>query len=271
MYFSKDLVRKSFCNLACLDSKGKLGIERTSALMYFLAFSAMKKNNQAMSFDPSYSQGLDNRKTISRQYSKLVTVKNNGSESVDFIQDLGKIEINSPFTPDKKISSNFLTVPLKKASDSDKPQDYPKRPKPLLRLGKVGNVGRWGIEMHPSWQENFHLFLEDRKSKTKYFDLAIVVLRDEEFEGTQSLKEALSELLRKKFSSELSTFWNSKLNWEIKTFKEGTSKWYDKTYPDTFEKFDWLEKKAADHSVKSLSNRILYLENLLRSNNINFK
>ena len=119
-------------------------------------------------------------------------------------------------SPEKRISSNFYTVPLKRASEQTEPFHYPKRPAPLMSLGKAATGVKWGISRHKQWAQNLPGFFSEITGSTYFTDLAVFVFRDSRIpdEHAQSGIEALAFLLKERFSPELSAFWIDKMKKE---------------------------------------------------------
>lgn len=271
-YLSEDLIRKSFLRLKQKKSGGKKGVERTSALMCFLAFDALMKRtgiSPPLNLDPEDSHGKNNRDVLTREFVRLVLVKTIETSACHVI-DLGKIELGGN-PPDKRFSSNFLTVSLKKATKTGECYDYPSRPRnPLMVLGPAATGLTWGMDRHPDWKENLPVFLQERKTKTPFHDLACFVLRqriiDEEAEDlSQALVSGLSEL----FTQELAEFWARKLALE-KVYLEKTDSPFQESLPHPFDDHSWLGDTEQADRVLALNSRINYLEGLLRLHHIAF-
>ena len=275
MWFSAEAVRESFKRLRMSIVEGKIGIERTSALFYFLAFDSSHRSQAPLSFDPETSVGKQNREAFSREYCKLSTLKTLGCGKYLCTDDLGLVTQNGT-SPEKRVSSNFLTVPLKTASQRSAPQNYPKRPLPLLMLGPGLVSCNWGIGIHPDWRENLHKFLSEKITRTPFTDLAIFVLRDDKYETKDSLEKVLSSDLTHRFSEELSTFWIQQIKRESKIFlSQRSANWYSENYHHAFDDEEWIRsvKRVGTREVSrvsSLEKRIVYLEDLLKKNNIPF-
>lgn len=127
-YLNENLIRESFLRLRQNETGGKTGLERTSALMCFLAFDALLKRTSVtppLDFDPEASIGNNNRSGLTREFSRLVQLKN-GSEPYHVI-NLGEVTVGGN-PPEKRFSSNFLTTGMKKATTSATSYDYPTRP-----------------------------------------------------------------------------------------------------------------------------------------------
>lgn len=217
MYLHGDLIRSAFGRLREIDPKEKRGMERTSCLMYFLAFDevAANRGEEAILLDPKSAAGLANRQEYAARYSRLVHI-GFGLEGEDwFVTNLGSVNTEARRTPDKKLSADFLTVPLKRASQSADPQPHPKRPNPLLLLGIEIHKEKWGAQRHPDWQTHCIAFLSDRVSSTPWSDLAIFVFRDTEFEASD-LQTALKQMIEERFSEDLAAFWKLRIDSESK-------------------------------------------------------
>jgi hypothetical protein len=278
MRFTSALIQSSFAKLRQSIVEGKTGIERTSALMYFLAYDCTARNHYPLSLNPDTAVGKQNRDALTREYCKLVTVRVLGLGQLWSVSDLGLVTLNGT-DPAKRISSNFLTVPLKKASQGTSPMNYPNRPKPLLRLGNGLGVGNWGIASHPHWNKNLPIFLSGRITKWPFTDLAIFVLRDSEFTNISSLRGTLEYLIEDRFSLPLADYWKMQIAIEFdrKGFKP-LEQWSASEYHAAFEDDQWMKSigvedhvVALNERVTSLEHRIYYLEHLLRKHKIPFE
>src|SRR5579863_2784899 len=112
MYLSSEQVSVSFKRLSSRKQEGKTHLERTSAFMYFIAFDAVckSKGKGPIDFDPDKNEGKSNRKLIELEFTKLVLL-NKVQGKITQVSELGKID-HTGKDPEKRISSNFLTVPL---------------------------------------------------------------------------------------------------------------------------------------------------------------
>lgn len=278
MRLSAELVKSSFVRLRQNIVEGKSGVERTSALMYFLAYDAAYKNQQPMSLDPNTITGKENREVLSREYCRLVTVRVIGPQKIWSVVNLGLVE-RSGIDPVKRISSNFLTVPLKKASQREIPVPYPQRPRPLLNIGYSQVIGNWGVVPHLDWEKNIPIFLAERTTRWPFTDLAMFVLRDSEFIQQPNFLETVKELLSNRFSPQLATYWFKQIQIEFnyKPFKVPES-WSLSDYHNAFEDEEWVSSisnkdtsPAISDNTEHLEERILYLEDILKTHNISFK
>lgn len=271
-YLSENLIRESFLRLQEVNSGGKKGLERTSALVVFLALDALLKKT-AMStpvdLDPENSIGKNNRDLLTREVSKLVLIKNIGSEPCHVL-NLGEITINST-TPEKRFSANFLTTPLKAATTDSKASGYPSRPKPILVLGPTATKLTWGIDRHPNWKENLPIFLAERKTKTPFHDLACFVLRQRGFvsEAT-TLQEGLMDGLREIFTEELCSYLKTKISLE-KPYVTAITNPFETKPSAAFEDLAWTGCDGRSSESAALTDRINYLEGLLNIHHINFE
>jgi hypothetical protein len=271
-YFSSDQVLSSFKRLASRKLEGKTWLERTSSLMYFLAFDAVTKKmgQQRLDFDPERKEGKENRRLIELEFLKLVLVDNRHGR-ISQVCELGKISKVSQ-APEKRLSSNFLTVPLKKASQQAEPYHYPKRPStPLIKMGQRATGVNWGMERHENWRENLPKFFSEVRTSTVFTDLAIFVMRDTEFRQPQTSNyvDVLSELLKERYSTELSIFWIEKIKKDDFMVKHITNPFSD-THESFLKKYEQSENRSNLTNETSKDERILYLEGLLHQHGITF-
>lgn len=274
MYLSEKLIEQSFFRLGEQiesDKKKKIFMERTSALMYFLAFDTLVKSHGAspINFDPTTVDGAENRKAMALEYSNLATFHHGSDGTNRSFFVLGHVELDKT-EPERRISSNFYTVPLKKASESLTPCPYPKRPAPILFLGKCDNKSSWGIDYHPDWKTDLPLFLCDIKSSAHFTDLAIVVLRYRQLQSVENgLFAALSEGLRIKYTESLSAYLIDKIRSEKILWKNTTGFEFQNDMPKVFVNSTIDKYHNCDKGV--LIKRIQYLESVLNENDIRYQ
>ncbi|MBU0688438.1 MAG: hypothetical protein KJ850_08855 [Gammaproteobacteria bacterium] len=214
-YLSQELVCKSFERLSSRNKTGKTHMERTSALMYFLSVDAAFKHFDVSILDlnPDSFDGKNNRKQVELEFTKLVLVGNSHGV-VKQVTELGRIE-EAGTHPEKRISSNFLTVPLKKASNQTTPFNYPSRPCPLFKMGLASTGTQWGVSFHDNWMPNFLAILTTIKGSTPSLDLAVFVCRDCGIDDVAAdIFSALEEQLKKKFTKNLADFWIQRMEKE---------------------------------------------------------
>ncbi len=279
-YINTQLIECSFKRLSPRKSTGKTALERTSALMYFLAFDAtVKKNGHSiLDMEPKSFQGKNNRNDMELEFVRLVQLKTTENGTTRQVSVLGKIE-TSDKSPEKRISSNFFTVPLKKASRSSEAFLYPGRPPaPVLKMGNTATGLVWGIGYNEGWQDNLPQLLSEAKSNTPFTDLAIFVLRDSTLQPDSDFRAALVEGLKNRFTPEFSSFWAKRLDAE-KIFAKHIDNPYQNCPPSAFADADppptQSQSSVSDilltFSPEELIDRITYLEKLLDSNGIEYQ
>lgn len=215
-YLSQQLVCNSFERLSSRNKTGKTHMERTSALMYFLSVDVAFKHFDVSILDlnPDSLDGKNSRKQVEMEFTRLVLVGNSHGV-VRQVTELGRIE-EAGTHPEKRISSNFLTVPLKKASNQTPPFYYPSRPKyPLFKMGFAATAKQWGVSFHDNWMSNFLAILTTIKGSTPLLDLAVFVCRDCAIDdGATDIFTALEEQLKKRFTRNLADFWIQRIEKE---------------------------------------------------------
>lgn len=256
------LIDFSFARLRPICSEGKKSLERTSGLFYFLAFDACSKlkGQDLLDFDPNNDIGKNNRDAITVEFVKLSQLSKSTTGEIRHVSELGSVKIGGK-DPAKRISSNFLTIPLKKASMSQEPDGYPKRPSaPLVNMGPVATGRKWGIQKHLGWQQNLPLFMTDLKTNTPFVDLAIFVCRNELFPALpDNLIAALSSVLGKKFSKDLAEWWNLRIRSERRLFPQTEDVFTNKTHRP----LDGFMQNLKQPQTEDYSARVAYLERLL--------
>lgn len=219
MYFSEEQVSVSFKRLASRKrtdgKKTKTHLERTSVLMCFLAFDARCKSAKTARLDmnPDRPEGKANREAISLEFAKLVLL-DPMPRKIRQVLELGKVSGGGK-DPAERLSSNFLTVPLKKATEQSGEFFYPKRPPsaPMIRLGQAATGLKWGMEYHQDWPTSLPKLLSEVKESTPFTDLAVFVMRDTRLTGNDYV-EALSNAIAARFSDQLAKFWVEKIKKE---------------------------------------------------------
>lgn len=215
-YLNPEVVCRAFERLSSRNIGGKVHLERTSVLMYFLSVDATCQHFGASCLDlnPDSSEGKYNRKQVEIEFTKLVLVES-AHDGLKQVNELGKIDIDGT-SPEKRISSNFLTVPLKKASSQMEPYYYPRRPKaPVLKMGPSATGKKWGVGYHDEWTTNFLTLLASIKSSTPLLDLALFVCRNCAFDdGVSDIFPALGAQLEKRFTKDMADFWISRIGKE---------------------------------------------------------
>lgn len=273
-YLPEALISESFKRLSSRDGKPKAHLERTSAILYFLTLDAASQSlsKEILVLDPKTTEGKNNRRSMELEFRRLILLKAQHDEFT-IVKELGKIYKDID-PPEKRISSNFLTVSLKKASTSGELTTYPKRPKfPVLGLGSTATGYKWGLTHHPDWAKNFPHLVSGCRSNTPHLDLAVFCLRDSEFNNdTQDVFMALDQGLNKKYSPQLAKYFSSKIKHERKIARHVTVG-LNHTYPK-FNTGGFVAEKyttAYDKMNKrSLIERISYLENILKMQKIKF-
>jgi hypothetical protein len=278
-YFNSKLVDLSFKRLAPVTNTGKKPKERTSALMYFLAFDAAAKKLDCCPLDlnPRSLDGKNNRQEVELEFVKLVRLKNSSDMKVRQVLVLGKVETGGT-APEKRISSNFLTVPLKKASEAAKVHNYPNRPAPLLKMGMAATGVKWGVDYHNDWRTNLPKFLSETKGSTPFSDLAIFVCRNEKVpKSAQNYREALAIVLKEKFSEDLAEFWSKRIEAEKVFMNHGDDSFRNSYNESLTEEAFAIQSSASDKGMLNslekpvLVERVLYLEGLLDAQEIEYQ
>lgn len=270
MYLDQNLVKLSFDRLICNSQVGKSHLERTSCLMYFLAFDAVcaKVKDSLVDFDGDKELGLINRRLMDSEFTKLILLESSADVYTQVVE-LGKIEKLGK-SPAMRIASNFYSVPLKNAANSSEEYAYPKRPKnPIFKMGNQATGFKWGIAKHPEWKNNLPVLLQLAKSSTPFTDLAIYVLRNNVFSSDAmncEYYDILSDAIKLRFTFELAEYWSEKIKNE-RVF----AKHIDSLLLASFMPSKILESFTNDifHAESELA-YIHYLEMKLTLNNIPF-
>ncbi|HUW98180.1 MAG TPA: hypothetical protein VMV40_04955 [Acidiferrobacter sp.] len=268
-YFSQELVCKSFERLSSRNTTGKTHMERTSALMYFLSVDATFEHFGVSSLDlnPGSLEGKNNRKQVELEFTKLVLVGNSHG-MVRQVTELGRIE-EAGTHPEKRISSNFLTVPLKKASNQATPFYYPNRPKhPLFKMGLAATGKQWGLRFHDCWMANFLTILTTIKGSTPLLDLAVFVCRDGAIDdGATDIFTAVEEQIKKRFTRNLAGFWIQRIAKEKVMARDIDAPFVDYHAPfaNVYKQAPAPVKQYSQMKKSELIDRIHQLESMLKT------
>lgn len=277
MYFSEDQVSVSFKRLASRKrtdgKKTKTHLERTSVLMCFLAFDARCKsaNLARLDMNPAKPDGKANREAIALEFAKLVLLDPT-PRKIKQVLELGKVSGGGK-DPAERLSSNFLTVPLKKATEQSGPFFYPKRPPsaPMIRLGQAATGLKWGMDYHQDWPTSLPKLLSEIKESTPFTDLAIFIMRDTRLIGNDYV-EALSNAINARFSEQLANFWIEKIKKEkllarhilVDPFSSTHQAFARSTQTAVTNHFDIVTRNE-------LLEHISHLEGILEANQIEFE
>ena len=115
-YLSPELVLRSFSRLRPRVTEGKIHLERCSAIMYFLAFDATCRRFDLTVLDvnPQTTTGKTARQQLQLEFAKLSSVKSLSGVPRQ-VSRFGEID-EGGISPEKRMSSNFLTVPVTRAT-----------------------------------------------------------------------------------------------------------------------------------------------------------
>lgn len=212
MFLSPNLISQCFGRLSGREPGGKKHLERTSALLYFLAFDAACKHFEIdfLDFTPETLQGRNHRKQFELEFSRLAVVERT-PEILKQVTELGRISLNGT-SPEQRISSNFFSVPVKKASTREDAYLYPNRPKaPVLSMGRASTKIPWGIKRYEYWQSNFPKLLSEIKYPTPNIDLALFIIRDVPIrKESKDIFTIVMEALRSKFTAKLCEYFSDR-------------------------------------------------------------
>lgn len=215
MYLEHTLILDSFRRLRTSvvgGKRGKTPMERTSSLMTMLAVDATAKKFGVSALDVDFGkpQSKQMRQEMALQYAKLVAVSKAEDGRLQSVHELGRVAVGGK-DPEQRLSSNFLTTQLVDATKSEAPLDYPRRPAPLLHLGKIASGVCYGIRLHPQWRVGIAQHLADVSSSTPYTDLAIFCMRFQNAVAKPTLTETLCSMLHERFSDDVAEFWSTKV------------------------------------------------------------
>lgn len=274
-FLSANLISTCFSRLSARESGGKKHLERTSALLYFLAFDAACKHFEVktLDFTPETFQGRNHRKQFELEFARLAVLERT-PDNLKQVTEFGKIDLNGT-SPEQRISSNFFSVPVKKASSRADPYLYPSRPKaPVLSMGKSSATIPWGVTFNDQWQSNLPKLLSEVRQSTPNIDLALFAVRDIPIrEESEEIFPMIIESLRSKFTIELCEYFSSKFEKE-KIFANHLKY----VFTDHYESFASLyeEEFTTEFNYKQLKKdelieRILFLEDIIKNNNISIE
>lgn len=274
-YLSPSLVLQSFERLREIVPEPKAGQEITSAIFYLLSFERVRKARgceDALCLDPTTQEGTQVRALMRDEFSRLSVLCEHPTPGM-FVNapDLGSHACERK-SPDKRIGSNFFTVPLKKASQSATPIHYPNRKHgPLLVLGSLRADSKWCIRRHPKWLQTLRKMLADRNTRTPFTDLAIYMFRTSKCSYSENVSDSLCELVRSHFCNDFAEELCAQLVAERQRLSVK-----DDPFSEAFSNcFKDLARVSVSYSndgdVKSLKARISYLEQLLIAHKIPYR
>ncbi|MGE0108189.1 MAG: hypothetical protein AB7S81_00255 [Bdellovibrionales bacterium] len=211
------------------------------------------------------------------EFVRLVQLHNMQNGRVRQVLVLGKIETGGT-SPEKRISSNFFTVPLKKASQSSKTYYYPNRPAPVMKMGNVSTGSQWGMDYYDEWKKNLPKLLSETKSNTPFTDLAVFILRNDSFDESDAcLREVLSKKIALRFSEPLAVFWIRQMEAEKVFLKHANAPFQNEvSIPFSDDRTDPAINGSSKELLSALDknvliDRILYLEKLLDAQEIEYQ
>lgn len=193
-----------------------------------------ERGKELLDFDYQTFDGNNNRRKLAVNFSKLSLLQRTSNLELRQICALGEITSDGK-DPEKRISSNFFTTILKKATLEIKESSYPHRPAPILSIGKIGNYLSWGIKRYIDWEKNIPKFLNERCGNTPFTDLSIIICRSDQFEKDEKLswKNALSLTLKKKLTSSFADFLIHRIESESIISKHiNENSFFSKSYKD---------------------------------------
>lgn len=251
-YLSPNLIKESFGRLKSCSENGKNHLERTSALLYFLSVDPILKAEQKniLDLNPESAEGKENRKKIALQFCKIVLLKKTKDTTHQVIK-LGEITKKAN-DPEKRVSSNFLTVPLKKASISNQAYFYPNRPKtPFFKLGQNATGLKWGLQIHEDWQNSLISILAKTRSPTPFTDLAIFCSKDSSISNSSDdLLVFLQTSLYHRFTLSLVKFWFDRIKME-KVLWKAEACLFSSLYSNFIDLFTFNGSTQTDYSKMS--------------------
>lgn len=277
MYFSEEQVSVSFKRLASRKrtdgKKTKTHLERTSVLMCFLAFDARCKsaNLSRLDMNPGKPDGKSNREAIALEFAKLVLLDPT-PRKIKQVLELGKVSGGGK-DPAERLSSNFLTVPLKKATEQSGAFFYPRRPPsaPMIKLGQAATGLKWGMEYHQDWPTSLPKLLSEVKDSTPFTDLAVFVMRDTKLSGSDYV-EALSNAINARFSDNLAMFWIERIKKEKLLAKHILANPFSSTHKAFARSTQTASTNRFDTVTRDeLLEHISHLEGILDANQIEFE
>lgn len=273
-YISAELVAQSFKRLSSRERGGKKHLERTSAILYLLAFDAACKHFEVttLDFTPMTHVGQNHRRQFELEFSRL-TMLDNSDGVLKQVTEFGKIDKNG-IVPELKISSNFFSVPVKKASMRQDISLYPNRPKaPVLSMGQASTGQAWGITLYKEWQANFPKLLSEARTATPHIDLAIFLLRDHCLNNiNDDFFKIINNAIKIKFTNCFSNYFETKINEERIFHKLSTNPFTTsyKSFCQNYKSEDQSYERFNNMKKDDLIKRLIYLENILIRNKLEF-
>lgn len=220
MYLDHTLVLESFRRLrtnSATGRRGKTPMERTSGLMIMLAANALMKRFGTPTLDIDFSRTETDRvrRELAIQYARFVAVGDSVDGMRQSVYEFGRVKTGGK-DPASRISSNFITTQVVAATKSETPFEYPRRPAPLLHLGKAATDVDYGIRLHPDWCAGMERHLSEVASNTPFTDLAMFCLRLCDVRPGATLTATLCAALDDLFTQEVAQHWTLKIIGEKK-------------------------------------------------------
>ncbi|EEL12935.1 MULTISPECIES: AAA family ATPase [Bacillus] len=195
LYFSATLFNKYYKLLGTND-EGKLNLERTSSLAYFLALDQMQKDEEEPNAVINMYKDSLSRKNFMEKVGEIFVIAKNGSfeYQANILGCINKVE-GGGNSMSSKTGKNFLSTQVISASSSPNPVGYPKRPAAsfILELGFEIEGHKHGIKKSDSWKNNLMKFIEFRKCGTDTFPLIVFLLRDKQLNNNLDFNNAIRE------------------------------------------------------------------------------
>jgi hypothetical protein len=275
MFINSALTEQAFHRLAEIHSEGKAGQEVASAVFYLFAFELSRRKLECravIDLDPTTEQGERARALMRDEFSRLAILSEPPAPGL-FVQalDFG-CAVCDRKSPEKRIGSNFFTVPLKRASQSATSLAYPnRRHGPLLKMGRLQQGKIWCLARHERWIGNLKMMLAERKSSTPFTDLLTYVFRNSEIDGAASLSDALVAFSKSSFCPDFADELCIHIGRESDKVELTCSPFVQK-YSNNFRSLASVRSRLLpSDSLANLNKRIKYLENLLNKNRIPFE
>ncbi|MCA1054313.1 AAA family ATPase [Rossellomorea aquimaris] len=205
MYFSSRAINEFYPELKSA-SEGKINLERTSSLVYFLATDIVEKRSNEEVVD--VQKGSPLRNMFSSVVSDILTFGTLNSEELqgNYLGEITKEELKNRIST--KVGKNFLSTQVNRAAATGV-TEYPTRPKnsALLLLGEDTDTGSTSsLKKHPDWQENLFQYIGFRICGEDTFPLIVFLLKNIQLDDTKSLEESIREALSNTFSSDVANF-----------------------------------------------------------------
>jgi hypothetical protein len=242
---------------------GKTNLERLNSLSYWMAIDRVLRiqNESQLDLNPRSLEGEVNRNLLRIEFASISELCRHAGASV--VWKIPGVSAEVVVDAAKRISSNFLTTPVKRASASG-PSKWPRRPqgKALVELGLGADC--WTLASSENAVCNIPAYLSHcRGKRVALVHYLMTVFSQAEFLAGETLRGFLCRCVIEHHTESVGDYVCSVLNKQLKASIDDFQFGLVDSRPDFFQAIKNDKRPGGDDYVA-------YLEALLRSNNISF-